>query len=171
LAKIPGAICTPANHHARLKELSKFIVGGELVVTTVRNHWDAIASWWLLDQRRISLWNFIDNYNHSLFQRNHKLWWLHSEAKHILRYETLQSDLDRLLVTLDIEPVIIQRENVTPNKRFFLDYYSNCTYEKVLEYFYDEIIYYGYHDATEEDTKQTGTGSQDSRCCDKLFKS
>lgn len=163
LAKLPGAQFTPRNHHAKLEDIRHLLTGGEVIVTTVRNHWDAVASWWLLDARRLSLWNFIDNYNHSHYAKGRKLWWLHPEATHILKYESIQADLDNLLISLDLEPIKILKENVTQDKTHYLDYYSKCTYQKVLEHFYDEIIFYGYADATEKDTREAGTGSEDPR--------
>lgn len=171
LATLPGAICTLHDHHARLSDITRLtgyeITGDEEVITTVRNHWDAVASWWLLDQRRTSLWNFIDNYNHFLFAKRHKLWWLHPEATVVLKYESLQDGLDQILNELGLNPVKIPIENVTPNKTHYLDYYSKCTYQKVLEHFYDEIIFYGYYDATEKDTRKTGTGGKDpGRACE-----
>ena len=138
LATLPNAI-KPRNHHAELDDFPEY--GGELIITTVRNHWDTVATWWLLNLRRISLYNFIDQYNHSHYARDNKLFWLHEKVvQRVLKYENLEIDLADVLG----QEIKLPRLNITEGKKHWINHYSREAYEKVWAHFHEEITYYGY---------------------------
>lgn len=146
--KLPKARETSGYHHARLKDVQEQfmydLTGEELVVTTVRNHWDAIASWWLLNGRAMSLYNFIYEYKHSFFAKRNKLWWLHTDANYVVHYEELTEGFKIITQMLDLPDINLTVENATPNKQNWQIYYSQEAFWRVFERFKEEIKLYGY---------------------------
>ena len=145
LMQLPGAI-EPRNHHISFAEVKeKHGYNGELILTTVRNHWDTTVSWWLLDARRLSLYNFCENYRHSHAMKNHKYWWLHEKmAQKILRYENLVQEINGILKALDLPSVNFVTVNATPEKRHWKYHMSEEAFERTKTYFWEEIQLYGY---------------------------
>jgi hypothetical protein len=156
LMKIPGAIETKKNHHATL-DLIPNKTGNEVVITTVRNHWDAVVSWWLLNNAPKPLHEFVKYYNHSHYARGNKLWWIHPTADYFMRYEHLQDELSDVLRFCGLPEVTLPIINVTPNKTHWRDYYNPTSYKAVWDRFGDEIDFYGYQDAAEKDTTASRT--------------
>jgi hypothetical protein len=145
---LPGAIETRKHHHARLDDLKEMLgyerTGHELVITTVRNHWDAVASWWVLNHKPTDFAKFIRTYEHSFYARGNRLWWLHPGVDYAMKYETLAYDLEIALMQVDLPQVVLTRENVTAGKDDYRTYYNKESYLTVWERFKQEIIFYGY---------------------------
>lgn len=138
LAKIDGALKVK-QHHIGLEEVP-YKTGNETIVIGIRNHWDAIATWWLLDKRRQSLYNFVYNCNHSYYARQNKLYtWLHPTYDEVIHYENMEIELNRLLVKLKLPKVILPHLNKTDGKRPWWEHYSLEAYDKVWERFAYEI--------------------------------
>lgn len=145
MSRLPGAVSTIlTDHHAQLKDLPDNLIGDEVICTTVRNHWDTIASWWFLNGCPGTLWDFIHSYEHSHFARGNQLFWLHPEATYILKYESLQEGLDVLLDLCGLDCVTLKHENVTEGKRDWQSVFDYRSYVYVRERFSEEIFKYGY---------------------------
>lgn len=139
LEKLPGAIRHPDHHATR----DKIKIGKAIVVTTVRNHWDTVASWWLLSGRVRPIEMLIDGWHHSHFVRNKKLFWQDSDK--IIFYEFLEPQLNALLQSLDLPTVELSIINPTVDKcKQWIKHYSYDAYYRVADYFHDEILELGY---------------------------
>ena len=103
----------------------------ELVVSTIRNPYDVLATWFELQIVYDNMPKFLLNYAHSAFKHGDRLFYFADNSDVLLCYDTLQKDLDDLLTSLDIEPVVLKRVNVTPNKRPFIDYFNNISLDIV----------------------------------------
>ena len=133
-------------HHATLSDVQKYLTGNELIVTTVRNHWDTVVSWWFLNNRYLPLYRFVDEYGHDCYARGNKLWWLHDKVDFIMRYETLQDDLNIVLLSLGLPALELTVENVTAGKDrlHYMKYYDAKSFWRVYDRFKEEIDFYGY---------------------------
>jgi len=145
----------PANHHARLSSPSaQKVVTDRLewcVFTTVRNHWDATASWmfvkpypakppWSLDDVQTFC-------SKSKWIRDGNRFWFHApDADVILRYETLQEDFDALLSAHGLEPQVLELVNVGKDRsgRDYRELFLDEAAAYIGEYFAEEITEYGY---------------------------
>ena len=121
-------------------------LGPELRMATVRNPYDLVVTWWLRARRndRVTLLEFVRDFQHRLFERDGRLFYLCTDDVEILRYETLQEDLDRNLAKAGVRPVVLDRVNVTEGKRDWRSYYGPEEIAAVEERFGHEMDRYGY---------------------------
>ncbi len=94
-------------HHSRMWTPGCPITRGEwadyTVFTTIRNHWDTVVSWLhstlgthLKEMPLIGV-DDLETLNPQ-YVHAHELWWMHTaDADVVLRYETLNEDLSRVL--------------------------------------------------------------------------
>jgi hypothetical protein len=128
LKEIPGAVKT-AHHHVALEHVEDY--DGEQVVAAVRNPYDALVSWHLR-LPHLSFVEFLRGYDHFplLGGDPPDLFWHCTGDTHVLRYETLQTDLDAFLTGLELPTVQLFRRNVTKNKtRPWREYYGDAEVE------------------------------------------
>ena len=147
-----GAILV-GSHHSTPDEHPEYKIDSDWVVcSSIRNHWDAMISWWFKIERRgrmaplaVFLPRFCAN-NHN-FVRDGKLWWdtMPYNNTELLRYEWLESDLNNALVGLGLPPVNLPV--VTDSKRNgrpYQAFYKSATASWIARYFAKEIEQYGY---------------------------
>lgn len=146
-----GAILL-GSHHTVPTEHPEFEIDSTwTVLSTVRNHWDAMISWWFKIERRGSMTpldDFLPRFcrNNTNFVRDRRLYWKEQPfTTHILRYEWLSADLDMALVGAGMAPVRL--ETIVDSKRESRPYqifYKRATSEWVGDYFSAEIDEFGY---------------------------
>ncbi len=136
-------------HHA---PLSGPLPDDWLVLTTVRNHFDALVSW------------YEDRYSHSrpfdftfiefllaehpyYFPTRTMLWGLHTPyATHIIHWEQLDVSLNGVLQAHGLGPILITRDNIGKRRqgRDYREYYDPDTREYVEDLFALEMGALGY---------------------------
>lgn len=135
------------NHHDGLtKPADK---GQYVVATTVRNHFDAVVSWWFhYNQQRPLDAEFIDHiYKSAYFPIFDQFWGLHAPASQvILKYERLDEDLNDWLHTHGLPTVELPHMGVSKPRRgmpakLFID---KQTAKYIRDRFRDEMERYGY---------------------------
>jgi hypothetical protein len=121
------------------------------VFTTIRNHFDTAVSWvfrrfkdrtldWSVDGFRTAL-----DYNY--WVDPHAMWAMHgADADVILRYETLEDDLARLLKARSLRIAGLPRLNTSGrrNEAHYREFYTPETRAYVQERFKTELIGLGY---------------------------
>ena len=114
----------------------------EMVLSTIRNPYDIIATWWALDRLGFSTFaGFISELKDPRFS---ELDYLVKQATRVLRYEYLEKDLNRALADVGLDPVEIPRSNVTPGKKPWGEYYDWHTLDAVNTRFGRILDEYGY---------------------------
>ena len=141
-------------HHAHFYDAVKHCdYSGETVVCTVRNHFDALVTWWLSFNRKnnnsnsYSFYQFLCNLVErdttfmTLFD-NGQIKWFYRHLRwsnYILRYETLQEDLDTLFEIYNLPKSILPRINVSEGRKPTGWYYTQDSRNKVRQLFHDEM--------------------------------
>jgi hypothetical protein len=146
-----GAVLV-GSHHTTPDD-SDYEIGKDWTIcSTVRNHFDAMISWWFKIERKqramTPLIDFLPRFcaNNPAYVRDHRLWWIGAPWVNTwLRYEHLQSDFDQALVKagmapLDLPTVIDSAREGAPYQVF----YKRPERTWVEEYFADELKYCGY---------------------------
>lgn len=123
------------------------------VAVTVRNHWDALVSWWAYTYHNRGQQKFDERFVKRLmtdpvhrdwfWPDPHRLWGAYTDhAGTILRHETLESDLSDWLG----QPVDLTRANVSAERRgrHYAEFYDADLRDFVHDWFRDEIEQYGY---------------------------
>ncbi len=138
-------------HHALFPEVIKYIeYEDEPVVCTVRNHYDALVSWWLKYTREgrgqpdflLFLKSHLDN---SPFIQENRLFSRHlCYADHVLRYESLETDLNTLLERVALPRVKLEHINTTAGKLHYSTYYTTEIKAFVADFFAEELAALGY---------------------------
>jgi len=121
---------------------------------TVRNHWDAIVSWWffkgqnlvseLIDEQWLTKFT-TDNPQYFKFPN---MWWFIHEVPnvHILRYERYYEDIEELFTFLDLPmhkvPSVLDLKY--KRDRNFRRYFTPDARDKVFDLFGKEITTLGY---------------------------
>lgn len=123
---------------------------GWTVLTTVRNHYDALVSWWYYRNRPQGLDRFVRElpWMHTgYFPEPREMWALHSGlATRVLRYERLQRDLTRALERVALGPVHVPTVNVSEERtrRAYRPYYDEATRRWVRHWWGEEMEELGY---------------------------
>jgi len=140
-----------ADHHGIGK-----IPDGAFVMSTVRNHWDALVSWYtiLQEARNLSLYQWITT--HVVTGRTdaarhfipHKLYWRYLPyTTYVLRYESLNDDLcwclQRHGLTFGTTQVISDSGSNRAGRQYAL-FYDSRSIHAVYDYYGDEIERLGY---------------------------
>lgn len=142
-------------HHITTEEIrakTDFDPEEYTVFTTVRNHWDAVLSWYyhlrVPDHGFEPSW--LDQFLHKndIYLPEHgRLWELHRRgADVIMRYENLQQDLNDLLWANGIEPVELKEVGTTDEKagKHYSEFYDAKMRHAVGSLFSKEIKELGY---------------------------
>ncbi len=146
-----GAILV-GSHHTTPADHPEYKFNSDWVVcSAIRNHWDAMISWWFKIERKgrmTPLAEFLPRFcaNNPNFVQDHQLWQKNIPfTNHPLRYERLDSDIDQALVAVGLPPVDLP--TVVDSKRDGVPYqvfFKDDTSAWVAKYFQEEIEQYGY---------------------------
>jgi hypothetical protein len=155
-------------HHSTRAELRsrqpESFVGVELAVTTIRNPYDLLVTWWLRQKkileehtgREVTFRRFVETCDEGTlggpYLRGGKIFW--QDADYALRYEKLQDELDSFLDRFRIKPVRLDWTNVTAQKLPWLSYYDEETRTIVRHRFGDEIRSLGYRFLAKSEVKR-----------------
>ena len=145
-------------HHSTLEELKRrtpeYFTGREISVTTVRNPFDLLVTWWLRQRRAIAeksgheptFGEYVETVDEGTtggpYIRDGRIFWL--GADEVLRYESLQEDLDRLLRRLGLPTVELVPTNVTGEKGPWRSYYDEGIRAVAERRFGEEAKEFGY---------------------------
>lgn len=127
----------------------KVMDGKELRVTTQRNPYDLIASWYERTKYRhqgCSMVEFVSDLDVRAPQylKDGKILWHNDDAQVVMRYEYLRDDFENLLVALDLPWNEIAVVNSTPGKKKWESYFDQESLAVVNDRFGDEIVDAGY---------------------------
>lgn len=139
LVKVGGE---PRKRHTFLKaRRSK-----ERTVSTVRNPFDLLVSWWIVIGQRQGFKSFADFITTCIdpFMVQQERLFYFLETDYILRFESLESDVNIVLKTRGIRPIILAVENKTLDKKHYREYYDDVTRPLVMARFGAEIERFGY---------------------------
>lgn len=109
-------------------------LGPRTAFCVVRNHWDAMASWYKHFSNKATQplsGKWINQFvgGHPNYFKPDRLWWFTylDPQPIILRYENLQEDLDALLPRFDIEPIQLEVVGVShnPEQKHYRDFYRD----------------------------------------------
>lgn len=152
-----GAVMV-GGHHDGPDDIEGLVIpSGAVVFTVVRNHWDAVVSWYfkVAAARRPSFARFLDTFcdRHKRYvQRgptgDFELFGKHvRNATRVLHFERLQDDLDDLTTSLDVAPIPLRLVNPTRDRagRDYRGLYeSPDQVEQVRRMFATEIAKHGF---------------------------
>ena len=136
--------------HHNIDKFDEVVQPGDLVISTVRNHWDWFVSFWYLN----GCPGRFDRYVPKLcrtsewIQRNSdttvcKLFWKYAPLSTVvLRYERL--GMLGLHLINEGFPGVMLKQNGTPKPQPYQYYYKQGTREYIASRFKDEIEMYGY---------------------------
>lgn len=123
------------------------------VITTIRNPWDVLVSWWFKRQTTQSsfydlpLEEFIPLLvkNNKQYFRDGKMFYMVPYANQILSYQHLQVHFNLALVKVGYAPrdLVIANKS-TRRKKPYQAYYNTITRAWVANYFAEEIERYGF---------------------------
>jgi hypothetical protein len=141
-----GATPEGTHHEIDLNRIHYLRQRGFIAFSTVRNHWDALVSWWYFYRaRRFAAtfeswldWAIVKN-GHSYFRPGRIYWNQPEYADTVLRFETIDRDLELLL-----PGYVLPRKNVTAQRHPYQIYYTPTTRDIVGGAYRDEIEKYGY---------------------------
>ena len=125
---------------------------GEPVVTTIRNPYDLLVTWWLRHRHKAHEWrsfpDYIATYNRkpSFARSGDRLLYHAPNADILVRYENLDVELPAALKKCGLEPITLtERKNDTPGKTDdWRSYYDAESIEAANRRFGAEIEQYGY---------------------------
>jgi len=142
-----GAMMVGKHHEFDRAKLAALRQDGWRSFSVVRNHWDALVSWWYMHRARRSAADFESFVrwwvNEQTYLRPHRLYWNYQPVSdEVLRYEALDAEMSALVG----EDVTLPRMNVTATRYPYLRYYERHPglAEFVAEWFAEEIEQYGY---------------------------
>jgi hypothetical protein len=177
LLKIEGAFMPldrrkTFGHHATMTQALSVcedqLTGREVIFTAVRNPYDAIASWFVLNrdhfqmrhleevlQRAPRIKDFLDIWLQMdampkmgavPWLRDGRMFYHVGAARLFIHQERLQLDLDAVIRKVPDSPgrVQLHRENPTEGKDHWTAYYTDADYAYVNEKFGREIVKFGY---------------------------
>lgn len=141
-----------SSHHAGLEDsVVQKAHRKEPVLTVVRNPYDILVSWWIVRTHNRPhtqpLSNFISSFNDSKgnFVRQGRLLYHSFDADHVVRYESLDEDLNRALTSCGLGRLNLRRLNETKAKtKPWQSYYDQEAVDAANKRFGDEISSHGY---------------------------
>ena len=146
-------------HHSTREELEalrpELFKGSEVSFSTVRHPCDLLVTWWLRQRKTIAirlkvseptLLEYIELVEEGTpggpYIKDGLMYWMETDI--YLHYETLQEDLNDFLELHGLPKVELERLNVTKNKRPWLDYYDEGSFDLVRRRFGEEAELFGY---------------------------
>lgn len=144
-----GAVAQGGHHDIRT--YGSVVQEGDLVMSTVRNHFDWFASFWELNDRPGKFDRFVPKFcrESEWIRRNPdrtrcELYWKYAPLSTvILRYERIERDFKDAMVSHGFpEPILEQNGPAKPQP--YMSYYKPETIQLVQNLFNDELAKYGY---------------------------
>jgi hypothetical protein len=134
LATIPGAVeIHPPHTPWTMLHEHEALEGNETRVSTIRNPYDLIATWYLQNGTSKHLKTFV--LTHPFKSHGHErkgLLYPHLlHTDEFLHHENLESELNDVLAKHDLEPVTLERLGYTANRKPWQTYYDEETLEAV----------------------------------------
>lgn len=137
--------------HHTIEEYRTTVQEGDLVMSTVRNHWDWFVSFWYLQSCPDRFDRFVPRLcrNSEWIERNPtctecRLFWKYSPfSTVILRYERLQECLDKTMSEHGF-PLLKLKQEGKPKPRPYQTYYKQRIVQQIYDRFGKEIEHYGY---------------------------
>jgi len=122
----------------------QFVKAGknEITVSTIRNPFDVLATWFILNMKYDKMEDFLRKYTHSDFRRRERLFYFAEYSDILLLYDKLQKQFNELMLSLRLSPTRIYRINTTSDKRPFMDYFDEKTIAIVEEMFVADLEVY-----------------------------
>jgi len=123
-----------------------------VIVSTVRNHFDAVVSWFTSTHRGpLSLRQYweqhVKDQDHE-YLKPHQLYWRYRPlSNRILRYESLQQDWDKVLESIGLPPTKIEHVNNPQAWRYgakYRDLISPDLRFEIQAYYSEEMAELGY---------------------------
>ncbi len=127
------------DHHRLLEDFKDY--RGEPVITTIRNPFSMIASWFVLSRQR-NMQTFLRDYNHSEMMKNGRLYYHAHHADCLLHYENLEEELNAYLKELGFGPVKIPQKNVTDGKKMPMSYFDAGSIEMMQTRFHEDLEFW-----------------------------
>lgn len=121
------------------------------ILTTVRNPYDALVTWW--HNRDLGFYRLTTSWVHEIlkhdpkYMKDGRLFALHGyDATHILRYETLEKDLQKASEIFGFSSPTLQVHNKTEkrNGRPYQKYYDEKTRQYVRWALHEDFEDFGY---------------------------
>jgi len=144
LESIDGATVI-GRHHAAIGELQKHL-DGEIVVTTVRNPYEATVAQWRSGDQRWPFREWLPLWDKQ--RRGGPLFHHVGPGVRLLRFESLQDDVNELLREKDLGPVELPWIGFTKPPGPWADHYDSESYEIVDQSLGAEILALGYERTT-----------------------
>ena len=120
-------------------------IGDETIVTTVRNPYDVIVTWWLRATRgEGSFVAFIREFDQKPQINDGEIFTHIKHCDVVMRYEDLDQDFSGLMDILGLPRTVIPVDNMTPGKEPWQTYYDDEALEAVNLRFGVEIEGVGY---------------------------
>ena len=118
----------------------------EVVVTTVRNPYEMVFSWWIKSTAmRSSLVDFVTTCDDHHHLRDGRLFYRADESHVVLNMDTLDEDLSSLMRAIELPVFDIPVDNVTPKDgHHWREHMSGKVLLVMRDRFGDEIEDYGY---------------------------
>jgi hypothetical protein len=120
----------------------------EVICSTVRNPYDALVSWYLILLRRNhfegTFLSFIEGYQNYNFTRGGRLFYFIESCTDIMRFETLQEDLDRVLDKAKLTKIKLHHRNRTVDRLPYQTYYGDAEKAAVQKRFAMDLEEFGY---------------------------
>ena len=143
-----GAV-TYGSHHTT-DAYTEVVKSGDIVVTTVRNHWDWFTSFWCLNGCPGKFDNWVREVcrDSPWIKRNPdctrcELFWKYVPlANHIMRYESIEQDLTSVMTMNGFPKPVF--EPWLANKRHYTSFYTSVMVEYIRNLFGSEINDLGY---------------------------
>jgi hypothetical protein len=150
LETLPGAITTD-EHHGTLDECAEERTGEELVVSTVRNHFTAIASWWFVGGRSLPFAGWVKAMKFPGVVTDDSLFAVgRGVCDHYLKYENLEAELEFVFRKTELpfpRGVNLTQTNVTRGKVDHSLIFDAESVDAVIKRFGNEMVEYGYKTA------------------------
>lgn len=142
-----GAVLSVSHHGLDLS----IIEPDDLVLSTIRNHWDWFVSFWYLNGCPGRFDRFVPKLcrESEWIERNHdgtkcRLYWKYApHSTIILRYERVERDLNAALESHGFPTLTLKREGKQKPKPYQI-YYKQGTVKFIESRFQEEIDHYGY---------------------------
>lgn len=143
------------DHHGRIGSDQWPSLGVELddswcVFSTVRNPFDALVSWRFMrqipgDRWGAEWWDLLMRYLEPWVEPG-RMWFHADDCSRILRYESLDADLNDVLVGRGLGPVELEQWNITRRRPAgpYQDHFDDALRARVEEVFGAEMARFGY---------------------------
>lgn len=90
---------------------------GQVVCCVVRDPVEVLSSWYTMAPEYDDDVAFVTNYTHGFFAPGGRLFYMAGACRELMRYEHLDVDFERVLTSVGLPPILLERVNVTKRDR------------------------------------------------------